>query len=689
MGMETDTESGQTLPITDFDAALIRALATRDERGVLVLGTDLRVVQSSFDPARFPGLTPRPGQRLADLLPTSDAAATTVRLREVLRTGEPLISYTQRIHTSGDRQPTAVVSLSVMRLTGADGRPIGLLVECGDATTEAKETRRLDLLFDAATTIGTSLDVVTTARQLGEILVPALGDMATVNLAPEVFAGEEPSQLDGDEGRLALRRAAVVPAGRRWPDGFLLPGADLPPLSPLSGRQVMRGYRRPTETYMLPDPAAISASLEDDPAFIRALVPADARALASSVLHTRSLILGTVEVWRGEQREPFDEDDVRLIHELASRAALSIDNARRFTRERTSTVALQRSMLPSAATVTSAAEAAGIYLPATARGREVGGDWYDVIPLPSMRTAVQTLADLDLPPDELLTHLDDLVLRTVEGTEPPHEDALSGTCLYAVYDPVSRRCAMASAGHPPPALVRADGSVEFVGLDPGPQLGVGGLPFEVTEVELAPDSVLAFYTQGLFEQGEGDAAEERALFRDRLASLGPADCDLGAAAARLVDEIVPATRVEDVTLLFAHIRTLGKERVATWEIPADPAAVATARNLATDQLAVWGLDLDFATEIVVSELVTNAIRYAGGPLTLRLMYDDDTLVCEVSDPSNTQPRLRRARTTDEGGRGLLLVAQLTTRWGSRYGSSGKTIWTEQSVSAAAGEALSG
>jgi serine phosphatase RsbU (regulator of sigma subunit)/anti-sigma regulatory factor (Ser/Thr protein kinase) len=427
--------------------------------------------------------------------------------------------------------------------------------------------------------------------------------------------------------------------------------------------------------------------------------------MAGSPLLARELILGTVEVWRAEGSPPFDEDDVRLLHELASRAALSVDNARRFTRERTSTVALQRSMLPNATTDITASTAAGVYLPATEGGREVGGDWYDVIALPSlriafvvggvvghglratatmgrMRTAVQTLADLDLTPDELLTHLDDLVLRTLEDTEPPHEDALSGTCLYAVYDPVSRRCAMASAGHPPPALVRTDGSVDFVALDPGPPLGVGGLPFEVTEFELAPDSVLAFYSRGLVEHGESSPAEEMEAFRGRLASLKGADCGLEAAAARLLDGLVPTARTEDVALLFAHVHAVTADRIASWEIPVDPAAVAAARALATEQLAAWGVDLAFTTELVVSELVTNAIRYAGGPLTLRLIRDDHTLVCEVSDPSNSQPRLRRARITDEGGRGLLLVAQLTTRWGSRYGSSGKTIWTEQALPAA-------
>ncbi|MCM2414299.1 ATP-binding protein [Streptomyces sp. RKAG290] len=138
-------------------------------------------------------------------------------------------------------------------------------------------------------------------------------------------------------------------------------------------------------------------------------------------------------------------------------------------------------------------------------------------------------------------------------------------------------------------------------------------------------------------------------------------------------------RDDDVTLLLARTRTVAEQDTATWEYPADPAAVHEARADVSAQLAAWGLEeLMFATELIVSELVTNAIRYAGGPVALRLIRDR-VLVCEVADPSNTQPRLRRALSTDEGGRGLFLIAQLATRWGCRYGARGKTLWTEQAL----------
>jgi anti-sigma regulatory factor (Ser/Thr protein kinase) len=292
-----------------------------------------------------------------------------------------------------------------------------------------------------------------------------------------------------------------------------------------------------------------------------------------------------------------------------------------------------------------------------------------------LRTGIQALAHLDLPPDELLTHLDGLVANSGGSPDLAPEDELTGTCLYAVYDAVTGRCTMASAGHPPPDLVLPDGTVETVEVSPGPPLGVGGLPFGVTEINIPPGSTLAFYTNGLVAR-DGDFAAGTANLRTRLAQIHQAD-DLEEAVGELVRDVSPPAPVDDVALLLARTRTAAEADVVSWEIPGDPAAVAEARDLATRQLDQWGLeDLAFTTGLVVSELVTNAIRYAGSPVVLRLIRDR-VLVCEVSDPSNTQPRLRRAHATDEGGRGLFLVAQLTTHWGSRYHETGKTIWTEQ------------
>jgi anti-sigma regulatory factor (Ser/Thr protein kinase) len=295
-----------------------------------------------------------------------------------------------------------------------------------------------------------------------------------------------------------------------------------------------------------------------------------------------------------------------------------------------------------------------------------------------LRTAVRTLADVDLPPDELLTHLDDLVVRLSQESDDgrPAGD-VGATCLYAVYDPISRMCAMAAAGHPTPALALPDGTVEFVDIPVGPPLGVGGLPFEAVERELPEGALLALYTDGLIEDRLRDIDEGRAALAE---ALGHPAGTLDDACQTVLDRLCPVSGArDDIALLLARTRVLDASRVADWEVEVDPAAVSRIRHLVTDRLGAWGLDeLVFTTELVVSELVTNAIRHAAPPIGLRLIHDA-TLICEVSDSSSTSPHLRRARTYDEGGRGLLLVAQLTQRWGTRHHATGKTIWAEQSL----------
>ncbi len=291
-----------------------------------------------------------------------------------------------------------------------------------------------------------------------------------------------------------------------------------------------------------------------------------------------------------------------------------------------------------------------------------------------LRTAVRTLADVDLPPDELLTHLDDLVTHLAADGSGEEVAELGATCLYAVYDPISRRLALAAAGHPAPAVVLPGGTAEFLPVTAGPPLGVGGLPFEATERELPEGSVVALYTDGLIEDRDRDldgATEEL-----RRALTAPA-ASLEALADDVLKAVLPDQPGDDVALLLVRTRALGGDRVATWDVPPDPAQVAVLRQAATERLTAWGLaETAFVTELVVSELVTNAIRYGEPPIQLRLIRDR-ALICEVSDASSTSPHLRRAHAYDEGGRGLLLVAQLTQRWGSRQTGAGKTIWAEQ------------
>nr|WP_274389106.1 SpoIIE family protein phosphatase [Streptomyces taklimakanensis] len=455
----------------------------------------------------------------------------------------------------------------------------------------------------------------------------------------------------------------------------------------------------------MPDLSGLRRAAARDPQRSRLTLPEAATSFLALPLRARGTVLGAVPLWRTGDRVPFDRGDAALAEEIGSRLALGLDNARRYTRERRTAEALQRSLLPPPVVRLTAAETAGTYAPAgTAAG--TGGSWYDVIRLSGvrvafvvgkvagrgvnaagamgrLRSAVQTLADLDPPPDELLSHLDDLVTRI--GEDEGHRAASTvgslhgATCLYATYDPVTGQCLIASAGHSGPIVVRGhDRVADDVELHPGPPLGGGTEPFEPVELLLRPGDVLAFHSGPLTAMTR---STERDLERTREGARTAAGTDrpLGDVGHRLLARLREHDREEDLALLMARVDRVPADHTAFWQLPADPSLVAHARSLVSAQLADWGLDeLGFATELIISELVTNAVRHAGGPVGLRLIKDH-RLVCEVSDPSQSQPYMRRARLSDEGGRGLFLVAQLAHRWGSRYTPGGKTIWTEQPV----------
>ncbi|WP_256965632.1 ATP-binding SpoIIE family protein phosphatase, partial [Streptomyces griseiscabiei] len=521
--------------------------------------------------------------------------------------------------------------------------------------------------------IGSTLDVMRTAQELADLAVPRLADFVSVDLLDSVLRGREPVPGPLDTA-VALRRAAHQSTYEGVPEAAVpLGGIDsYPPFSPPAralacGKPLISGV--------------------DDPEYQRWVTEDGARrehvrrfgfhSVMATPLRARGITLGVAFLARRNGSKPFEQDDLVLAEELAGRAAVGVDNARRYTLERTNALTLQRSLLPRELPEQAAVEVAYRYLPAGS-GAGVGGDWFDVVPLSGtrvalvvgdvvghglhasatmgrLRTAVRTLADVDLPPDELLTHLDDLVTHLTyddgsipEDLEMPSASEIGATCLYAVYDPVSRVCALASAGHPPPVVLYPDGTVEVVRLSPGPLLGVGGLPFESTEVELPEGSLLAFYTDGLVEARDQDIGRGQERLCEALASPGPSledTCDT------VLGALLPEAPADDVALLLARTRALHTDQVATWSLPSDPAVVAEARARASRQLAAWGLEeAAFVTELVVSELVTNAIRYGAVPIGLRLIRDR-TLICEVSDASSTAPHLRRARAYDEGGRG--------------------------------------
>jgi PAS domain S-box-containing protein len=581
-------------------------------------------------------------------------------------------------------------------ITDASGKVRGVCVAAHDFTEQYLARERLQLVNEASVRIGTTLDVTRTAEELAEVCVPALADFVSVDLLdPQDPAGEPFSWPP--TAPVVLRRTAHLSVNPGTPEsGVPIGQVDRYPSPSAQADPLLAGHSIVTTT----EADDLERWFSWDPARLARIRKYGIHSAMSVPIRARGLTLGVALLCRFRRPEAFTPDDVLLAEEVTARAAVCIDNARRYSRERETALALQRSLLPRSLPSTAAVDAASRYLPAARAG--VGGDWFDVIPLSGMRvamvvgdvvghgiqasatmgrlrTAVRTLADIDLAPDELLTHLDDLVVRL--SAEAGHEGSpgeVGATCLYAVYDPVSRRCTLARAGHPPPVVVAPDGAPHQVDVPAGPPLGLGGLPFESAELELREGSVLAFFTDGLIESRERDLDASQRMLCEALSESAGQRVSLDETCDRVLHSLLPTGGApDDVALLLARTRGLPASQVATWHIPADPALVAPIRKQVVEQLDAWKLqEAAFTAELVVSELVTNAIRYGAHPIRLRLIHDAATLICEVSDTNHTAPHLRRAKTFDEGGRGLLLVAQLTQRWGSRHTADGKTIWAE-------------
>ncbi|WP_329342472.1 SpoIIE family protein phosphatase [Streptomyces sp. NBC_00663] len=667
-------------------AALVQspcAVAVYDERLRLSRLNDAMADVIGLPEERIRGL------RLSEIGGKPQSAELEAHLLRVLTTGraEDVQTY---MRTGGETLAHAWLA-RMAPVTDREGRVRGVCLAAHDFTENYLARERLQLVNEASVRIGSTLDVTRTAQELADVCVPALADFVSVDLLDPQENGEPPPALTTPIG---LRRAAHQSVNPGTPEAVAKPGqVEMYPASSPQADSLVAG-RTIVAT-------VASGQLDEWLSWNQARGDAvrqfGIHSTMSVPIQARGLTLGVAVLTRFRRPDPFTPDDVLLAEEVTTRAAVCIDNARRYSRERETALALQRSLLPRSLPHTAAVLAASRYLPAARAG--VGGDWFDVIPLSGMRvamvvgdvvghgiqasatmgrlrTAVRTLADIDLAPDELLTHLDDLVVRlSAEAGTDGSPGEVGATCVYAVYDPVSRRCTLARAGHPTPLLIPPGGAPRQVDLPSGPPLGVGGLPFESAELELREGSVLAFYTDGLVESAERDADAGTALLGEALAAFSDS---LDETCDRVLNTLLPpGGSTDDVALLLARTRGLPASQVATWHIPADPSLVAPIRKQVVEQLGTWGLsEASFTAELVVSELVTNAIRYGAHPIRLRLIHDATTLICEVSDTSHTAPHLRRAKTWDEGGRGLLLVAQLTQRWGSRHTADGKTIWAE-------------
>ncbi|MCX5204453.1 PAS domain-containing SpoIIE family protein phosphatase/ATP-binding protein [Streptomyces sp. NBC_00237] len=708
----------------ETDLAASQAIFGQSPFGFLLFGTDLAVQRTNRRFAEVFGgdADAHRGRTVHDYLAAPEAERVTAALRRVLDTGEAMtdIQITGTEPGSSERRHWSV---NLYRVHSGSGRPVGVAGLATDVTRrhraarEAADARRnLALLNEAGSRIGNSLDLETTARELLGVAVPGFCDVASVDLYQGLLTGDEapPGVTDGSA---ELRRVAFASAVSDAPlaaPGCVGPGEDPAAIT------VGAVHRYPFGT---PCAKALGS------ARTRA-VPGGEGDLVHSTLAVpmvaHDTVIGLVQFSRTKGSEPFGERDRALAAELASRAAVCMDNARLYRREHERALILQRSLLPPGDPEAAGLDIACRYLPGNT-ATEVGGDWFDVIELPGhrtalvvgdvmgrglraavamgeLRTAVRTLALLDLEPAEVLSALDEIArgLGTPSGAqqasraahksrEADLSEVYLATCVYAVYDPVTRRCTFANAGHLPPMVVEPGEEPLLLDVPPGMPLGVGGEPFEEVEVELPEGSLLALYTDGLVESRDHPLEEGLRDFRTALS--GPARPSPGhhpaASALRagpfhsledVCDHVLSTLDTrhgeDDIALLMARIQGLPAASVGDWRLPREPRSVGRARELARAQLVSWGLeDLVDTTELLVSELVTNALRYGEGEVRLRLLLDR-TLVCEVWDAGLVQPRRRRARDTDEGGRGLQLVGLLSAAWGARRTPRGKTVWFE-------------
>ncbi|MBB1256958.1 SpoIIE family protein phosphatase [Streptomyces sp. OF3] len=548
---------------------------------------------------------------------------------------------------------------------------------------------RLAWLNDAATRIGTTLDLERTAKELADFAVPQLADGAAVDLLEGVLHGQE-GERPGQGLAVPITRAMAVTAVPEL--------VELEP-DPVGTASVHPETLLTTRCLQQRQSVLISRMREEDYERVAPTRRAADKMRAKGVhsylavpLIARGVLLGTADFVRGPKSPPFSGVDLAVAEQLASRAALFVDNARLYEREREHVMSLQRSMLPRAMPQTPGLTVATSYAPA-AEASGVGGDWYDVMALPGGRTALvigdvmghglpaaatmgrlravsRTLMTLDIQPDRMLARLD-LATRDLD-------DDQVATCLCAVHDPADASLTIASAGHPPPVRVEATGETSFVDVPVGAPLGAGVIPYDPARVTGLRGSRLVFYTDGLVKTRRDDVDAQARRLRAAAAEMDP--LDLGSCPLIAEGPGPGEARFDEAVLLVAD--SPGREpesELYVWDLPEDGTAGAVARRLVAERLRKWDLaELVDMTELVVSELVGNALRYGGGPGQLRMLRSD-RLTVEVSDSGPDLPQIQHADVSDEGGRGMQLINMLCRRWGSCRTEAGKIVWAEQDI----------
>ncbi|MEV7813679.1 SpoIIE family protein phosphatase [Streptomyces flaveolus] len=684
-------------PLVGPDPARLLVLAAdasrlRDERGY----DDETAERISPGFARHTEL-PAPDElerRLPEILPNMGPGLSARIVAQVLELGYPVLEFSQY-----DRVPVTPY-WGVPRRPGRSRaeeavvpqqRAAAVVPAGAEQDLEYAAVReRLEFLNEVSSGIGSSLDLGETIREVTSAAVPRFADFAGTHLRAAVLAGEGFPAGPPDASTVMFRVwVEHNDEPGRWDDTVPVGEAFAFPEHTPFYRCMVTG--EPVLIPRVTEELSERISGEFEKRDLRPLI--GGRSLLIVPLKARNVVLGFMVLMRRPDRPQFDDMDRTTGAELAARAGLVLDNARMYTYQENVADTLQDSMLPQVNPRMAGCDVATRYLPGTRLGR-IGGDWFDTIKLPGsrtalvvgdvmghglnsaammgqLRTAVQTMAAMETPPAQLLRSLDDLARRL--------GDTYLATCLYAVYDPIRGELTLANAGHIPPVLVRAeDGSSELLDLPTGAPIGVGGVPFEATRVKVAPGDRLVLCTDGLVEVRGSDIGEG-------LAALCESAAHPAASMDDACDTIIRALntrggRKDDVALLMARLNGIPDDHVAEWRLDADPREVARARRLVRERLLDWGLPQAVETaELLVSEVVTNAVRHAESDRIGLRVVRTDALLFEVTDDEPALPAMVSAGPYDESGRGLRVVSRLAREWGASASGHRKTVWFEQAV----------
>jgi serine phosphatase RsbU (regulator of sigma subunit)/anti-sigma regulatory factor (Ser/Thr protein kinase) len=675
-------------------AAEVSAVLANTSTRTLILGIDKTGQIRQHDRGAGDMLAAEPGELIGTELATLLAAPE-----------GPMAQILQSLidGAASDREGTTVLSVRTANGALADAIVTVQPIRSGDPDLAAQVIMRIappvqerfldpavmrQVMVDGAVRrIGGALDIDQMAPELINIIVPHFCNAAGL-VVLESLVGDDEFPSESMDGTQLVRRLAVAhdDGDAAWDAAF--PTGEIlryPPGTPYT--RCMKSGLPVCEVVSRPSAEAMAA------AWIRRPVAELLSGVSMLLLPliARDIMLGFFVCVRRVGYRRFDAYDTEIGMEFAARAAIFMDTAQRYSRERATALTLQRSMLPTGLSAPSSVEVQHRYLPGS-KLIEVGGDWYESIALPGarvalvvgdvaghgvraavtmgrLRTAIHTLAMLELPPAETLQQLNELMQEL--GVREPH----FATCVYAIFDAVTGMCEVASAGHLPPLLVRPDGTNEFLDVMPAPPLGVGTGLIQSRTLTIQDGSLIVMYTDGLVEKRSRDIDEGLERLRE-IFGPGSTDEPLEDLCRATLASVYGDEHRDDIAVLMARLRRIPPENVVSWTLPAELTSASRARSLIKRPLRRWGLiELLPTAELLVSELVTNAVRYAQGKIGLRLIKEGG-LVCEVLDDSAALPRLRHPDDSDERGRGLQVVSQLAQRWGARRAASGKVVWCE-------------